>query len=68
MDEDDLKPRTLKSTYTLASSLEALSVAELENLLTALDQEKLRVSAEIARKRAQAQAAESFFKPSRGDP
>jgi uncharacterized small protein (DUF1192 family) len=62
MDWDDERPKPATGA-ALGENLEALSVAELEARITALEAEIERVGAELARKRAQKAAAAQLFKP-----
>lgn len=61
MDPDESKFKRSKG-FALGDSLELFSIAELEELLTALGDERDRVKSELSRKRAQASAAESLFR------
>lgn len=58
-DEDDVKK---KAPIALPRNLEALSVEELKEYDTLLDEEKQRVAEEITRKKAVRAAADNFFK------
>jgi uncharacterized small protein (DUF1192 family) len=57
----DLEPRP-KPSMVIGENLDAISVAELEQRIIALDSEKSRIRAEIAKKQAGKAAAEAFFK------
>jgi len=59
VDEEDLEPR--RKTPKLRD-LVPLAIAELENYITELESEILRVRDEIAAKRKQRGGAESLFK------
>lgn len=59
MFDDELDPRTKKPTL---KNLEPMSVDELENYIKNMESEIERTRAEIARKKAYQQAADSFFK------
>ncbi len=59
MFDDDLDP---KKKPAKLKNLEPMSVDELTNYVEALKAEILRAEAEIARKKAYAGAASSFFK------
>lgn len=61
MDWDDLKPKPPK-TATIGDNLETLSVAELEERISAFATEIERVKAELAKKRAHESAAAALFK------
>lgn len=61
MDLDDSTPKK-SAGFVIGSSLETLSVGELEALVATLKSEQARVEAEIGRKQAQASAAESLFR------
>ena len=62
MDLDELlKPKKFAGPM-LGESLATLSLAELDARLTLLADERLRVEAEIAARRASRDAAEGFFK------
>lgn len=60
MFDDDLDPRTKKPAL---KNLEPLSIDELRDYIASLKEEITRTEAEIARKKAHADAASSFFKP-----
>lgn len=62
MDTDDLLPRSKPQGVMLGEDLSRLSIEELETRLLLLEQERARVEAEIAAKRASRAAAESVFK------
>jgi uncharacterized small protein (DUF1192 family) len=60
MELDDLpKPKPI---MVIGEVLDVISVAELEDRITALEAEIQRVRAEIARKTASKSAADAFFK------
>ncbi len=59
MFDDDLDP---KKKAAKLKNLEPMSVDELEAYVTDLKSEIMRAEVEIARKKAYAQAASSFFK------
>jgi uncharacterized small protein (DUF1192 family) len=59
MDQDDL-PRKPPS-MVIGENLDAVSVAELEQRIIALDSEIARIRAEIARKKQALGAADAFF-------
>ena len=61
MDWDDVRTPTAK-TFSVGEPLTTLSIAELEDRVGALDAEIVRIKAEIAAKRRQADAANAFFK------
>ena len=61
MDWDDLKPKPPKG-ITVGETLESLSVGELQARIAALQQEIIRVEAELAAKKAHEAAAASIFK------
>ena len=58
---DDDRPRPKPSIFT-APSLERLSVAEGEAYIAQLESEIERVKADIAKKKASKETADSFFK------
>lgn len=61
MDWDEVRtPSAI--TLTLGEPLDAVSIAELDARVLALEAEIARVKAEIERKRRQADAANAFFK------
>ena len=62
MDWDDLKPKPAKA-LTVGEDLEALSVAELEARIVALNGEIDRIRAELAAKKVHEAAASALFKP-----
>ena len=67
MFNDDLEPRAKPAAgFPLGSQLNPLSIADLEALLDELEQEKIRIGEELARRRAQASAAENLFRPKAG--
>jgi uncharacterized small protein (DUF1192 family) len=51
-----------KATMVIGENLDAISVAELEQRILALEAEIARVRAEIAKKQAGKAAAAAFFK------
>ncbi|MBG1233113.1 DUF1192 family protein [Aestuariivirga litoralis] len=51
-----------KPGMVIGENLEAISVAELEQRLVALDSESARIRAEITKKQASKAAASAFFK------
>lgn len=59
MFDDDLDPKKKPAKF---KNLEPMSVDELADYVTSLKEEIARAEAEIARKKAYAQAASSFFK------
>lgn len=61
MDWDDIRPTPAKA-FAAGDVLDALSIAELEGRVKALESEIVRVKAEIDKKRRQADAANAFFK------
>jgi uncharacterized small protein (DUF1192 family) len=61
MDWDDAKPTAPKSAG-IGDNLETLSVAELEQRVSAFAAEIERVKAELARKRAHESAAAQLFR------
>ena len=60
MDLDDA-PRK-PANMVIGENLDAISVAELEQRIQALDSEITRLRAEIARKQASRSAADAFFR------
>ncbi len=62
MDLDDLLPPKKPGGLAVGDSLEALSLAELEQRIKALEAEIVRVRAEIDRKRRHEEAARALFK------
>ena len=61
----DEEPQKAKAAaYTLAQSLEALSVEELASTIGRLREEIARVEAEIAARRSHKDAAEALFRRS----
>ena len=60
MDQDDQPKRKLD--VAVGDNLDAVSLAELELRIRALEQEIARVRTEIARKLASRSAADAFFK------
>ncbi|MCB1537919.1 MAG: DUF1192 domain-containing protein [Rhodospirillales bacterium] len=61
MFDDDFVPQKAKPQ---PKKLDSLSVDELEDYITELQEEIVRVEGEIKRKKASAQAAAGFFKKS----
>ncbi len=61
MDWDELKPAPKKS-IAIGDNLETLSLAELEDRITAFTAEIDRLRAEITRKKTHNAAAEGLFK------
>jgi uncharacterized small protein (DUF1192 family) len=59
MNEDDL-PRKPKG-FMIGESLDAVSIAELEQRIHELDSEIARIKAEISRKKLAQGAADAFF-------
>jgi uncharacterized small protein (DUF1192 family) len=51
-----------KPKMVIGENLDEISIAELEQRITTLDSEILRIRAEIAKKRAGKAAADAFFK------
>lgn len=64
MDWDDLSPKskTPAGAIEVGQTLETLSVAELEQRISALKAEIARVEAELAKKKAHEAAAAALFK------
>ena len=60
MEPDDLPKK--KPDILIGDNLDAISVAELEQRIQALDSEIARLRAEIAKKRASRNAADAFFR------
>jgi len=60
MDLDDAPKKP--ANMVIGENLDAISVAELEQRILALDSEILRLKAEIAKKQASRNAAAAFFK------
>ncbi len=60
MEADDVKKIT--KAYTLGDPLDALSVAEIEQLLIEINNEIQRLNDSLAKKNAQKLAAEAIFK------
>jgi uncharacterized small protein (DUF1192 family) len=60
MDLDDLPKK--QPAITIGDSLDAISLAELEQRIQALESEIERIRAEIARKQASKSAADAFFR------
>jgi uncharacterized small protein (DUF1192 family) len=61
MDWDDIKPKPATGTM-IGDNLSTLSVAELEARIKDLEQEIVRVSAELDAKRRHEDAASALFK------
>ena len=51
-----------KPTMVIGENLDAISIAELEQRIIALDSEITRIRAEIAKKQSGKAAADAFFK------
>lgn len=60
MDLDDAPKKP--TNMVIGENLDAISVAELEQRIQALDSEIIRLKAEIAKKQASRSAAEGFFR------
>ncbi|MGB8315282.1 MAG: DUF1192 domain-containing protein [Aestuariivirga sp.] len=60
MDLDDAPKKP--ANMVIGENLDAISVAELEQRIQALDSEITRLRAEIARKQASRSAADAFFR------
>ena len=60
MDLDDAPKKP--ANMVIGENLDAISVAELEQRIQALDSEIMRLRAEIARKQASRSAADAFFR------
>ena len=60
MDLDDAP--TKPANMVIGENLDAISVAELEQRIQALDSEIIRLKAEIAKKQASRNAADAFFR------
>ena len=60
MDLDDAPKKP--ANMVIGENLDAISVAELEQRIQALDSEILRLKAEIAKKQESRNAAAAFFK------
>ena len=60
MDLDD--PPKKPTNMVIGENLDAISVAELEQRIQALESEIIRLKAEIAKKQASRNAADAFFK------
>jgi len=58
LDEEPKKPANM----VIGENLDAISVAELEHRIQALESEIMRLRAEIAKKQASRYAADAFFK------
>lgn len=62
MDWDEVRSKPAAGAV-VGESLEKLSVSELESRIKAFEAEILRVSSELAKKKAQQAAAAQLFKP-----
>lgn len=60
MDLDDAPKKP--TNMVIGENLDAISVAELEQRIQALDSEIIRLRAEIAKKQASRNAADAFFR------
>jgi len=60
MDLDDAPKKA--TNMVIGENLDAISVAELEQRIQALDSEIIRLKAEIAKKQASRSAADAFFR------
>ena len=60
MDLDDAPKKP--ANMVIGENLDAVSVAELEQRIQALESEIVRLKAEIAKKQASRNAADAFFK------
>jgi uncharacterized small protein (DUF1192 family) len=60
MDLDDAPKNP--ANMVIGENLDAISVAELEQRIQALDSEIIRLRAEIAKKQASRNAADAFFR------
>ncbi len=60
MDLDDAPKKP--TNMVIGENLDAISVAELEQRIQALDSEIIRLKAEIAKKQASRNAADAFFR------
>jgi uncharacterized small protein (DUF1192 family) len=60
MDLDDAPKKP--ANMVIGENLDAISVAELEHRIQALDSEIIRLKAEIAKKQASRNAADAFFR------
>ena len=60
MEPEDLPKK--KPDIVIGDPLDAISVAELEQRIEALESEIARIRAEIAKKRASRSAADAFFR------
>jgi len=60
MDLDDAPKKP--ANMVIGENLDAISVAELEQRIQALDSEITRLKAEIAKKQASRNAADTFFR------
>ena len=60
MDLDDAPKKP--ANMVIGENLDAISVAELEQRIQALDSEIVRLRAEIAKKQASRNAADAFFR------
>ena len=61
MNEDDWQPKP-KAQMIIGQDLSALSIEDLQQRLTALDEEKKRVASAINAKKQQADLAANLFK------
>ena len=58
LDDEPKKPANM----VIGENLDAISVAELEHRIQALESEIMRLRAEIAKKQASRNAADAFFR------
>lgn len=58
LDDEPKKPANM----VIGENLDAISVAELEHRIQALESEIIRLRAEIAKKQASRNAADAFFR------
>jgi uncharacterized small protein (DUF1192 family) len=58
LDDEPKKPANM----VIGENLDAISVAELEQRIQALESEIIRLKAEIAKKQASRSAADAFFR------
>lgn len=58
LDDEPKKPANM----VIGENLDAISVAELEQRIQALESEIMRLKAEIAKKQASRDAADAFFR------
>ncbi len=58
LDDEPKKPTNM----VIGENLDAISVAELEHRIQALESEIMRLRAEIAKKQASRNAADAFFR------